>query len=120
MAILTALSAPAFSEGPYKIPWQTIDSGGGTGSGGSFTLTSTIGQPDTDWGSGGDYEVLGGFWPGGPLCIVDLNDFAKFASLWLSYDPTGDFDGDGEVNYGDLATFATYWLCDCPNDWPLK
>jgi hypothetical protein len=33
--------------------------------------------------TGGNYEVLGGFWPGGPLCFVEFGDFARFAEYWL-------------------------------------
>ncbi|MFN3409754.1 MAG: hypothetical protein ACK45B_12210, partial [Limisphaerales bacterium] len=30
----------------YSIPWQTIDGGGGTSTGGVYRVTGTIGQPD--------------------------------------------------------------------------
>lgn len=49
--------------GDYELSWYTIG-GGGQSSGGSYILTGTIGQPDVDWSKGGDYELLGGFWPG--------------------------------------------------------
>jgi predicted lipoprotein with Yx(FWY)xxD motif len=35
------------------------------------------------WNEGGQYELLGGFWPGGPLCIVEFEDYAEFAQYWL-------------------------------------
>jgi hypothetical protein len=57
----------AQGEGQYEISWYTIDGGGGTSSGGPYTLTGTIGQPDAGWSIGGIYELLGGFWLGGPL-----------------------------------------------------
>jgi hypothetical protein len=122
LSILTALSAPVLGEGPYKIPWQTIDAGGGTGSGGSFTLTGTIGQHDTDWGSAGGYEVLGGFWPGGPVCVVNIEHFARFAQYWLKSetDMPADLNEDGTIDELDLQEFANYWLCYCPYGWPLK
>ena len=28
------------------------------------------------------HTVHAGFWPGGPLCIVAFDDFARFAQLW--------------------------------------
>ena len=32
----------------------------------------------------GNYELLGGFWPGGPLCVVDFHSFARFAAeYWI-------------------------------------
>jgi hypothetical protein len=65
LALLLIMSAPALSQ--YSIDWYTIDGGGGTSTGGPYTLTGTIGQPDAAWSIGGIYELLGGFWPGGPL-----------------------------------------------------
>lgn len=50
----------------YAIDWYTIDSGGALeSSGGTYTLSGTIGQHDA--GSpmeSGTYELNGGFWPG--------------------------------------------------------
>jgi hypothetical protein len=40
------LAALANGAGPYELNWYTIDGGGGRSSGGDFTLTSTIGQPE--------------------------------------------------------------------------
>jgi phosphotransferase system glucose/maltose/N-acetylglucosamine-specific IIC component len=48
----------------YAIDWFTIDGGGGTSSGGNYTLSGTIGQPDAGRLSGGSYTLEGGFWPG--------------------------------------------------------
>lgn len=121
LCALIAISAvPVQSGGQYEISWYTIDGGGGTSSGGSYVLTGTIGQADADWGRGGDYEVLGGFWPGGPLCFVQFDDFARFAALWLTADPSGDLDGDSDIDFGDLGSLADYWLSYCPYKWPLR
>ena len=48
------------------IPWSTLDGGGARSTGGLWTLTGTIGQPDAtaSKSSGGAYAVQGGFWPG--------------------------------------------------------
>ena len=109
-------------EGPYEIGWYTIDSGGGTSSGGAYELTGTIGQPDANWASGGKYELLGGFWPGGPWCGVEFDDFTRLAQLWLNTGSglAGDLDGDNDVDFNDLSWLADYWLCNCPAPWPLK
>jgi hypothetical protein len=49
----------------FELAWWTVDGGGGTSSGGEYTISGTIGQPDTSpLMSGGDYEVVGGFWGG--------------------------------------------------------
>ncbi len=106
----------------YSISWYTIDSGGGTSRGGTYTLTGTIGQPDAAWSSGGQYELLGGFWPGGPLCMVDFESFARFAQLWRDTGAglAADLDGSGEVDFADSKDFADLWLKCCPIGWPLK
>ncbi|GAG03247.1 unnamed protein product, partial [marine sediment metagenome] len=108
--------------GDYILTWSTIDGGGGQSSGGPYTLTGTIGQPDADWSSGGSYELLGGFWPGGPLCMVEFDDFAKFAEVWLETGSglAGDLDEDEDVDLVDLGRFVDEWLYCCPYNWPLR
>ena len=48
--------------GQYSIDWSTIDGGGGTSTGGVYTVSGTIGQPDAGTMSGGTYTLSGGFW----------------------------------------------------------
>lgn len=116
--VLIVTSSPL---GQYQIDWYTIDGGGGTSTGGPYTLTGTIGQADAGWSSGGNYELLGGFWPGGPACIVDFADFARFADYWLTAgNIPGDLDKDSDVDFDDLALLADYWLTCCPYRWPLR
>ena len=112
------------SLGQYELSWYTIDGGGGRSTGGPYALTGTIGQPDAAYSAAGNYELLGGFWPGGPLCFVDFEHFARFAEQWWLtgiglpadlYD-----DGYNKVDGLDLQVFVDYWLCYCPTDWPLK
>ena len=122
--LLVILVASAAS-GQYELSWYTIDGGGGQSSGGDFTLTGTIGQPDAAWSKGGDYELLGGFWTGGPFCVVDFNHFARFAQYWMEpgtgspADLHEDLD-DNKVDELDLRVFVDLWLCYCPTGWPLK
>jgi hypothetical protein len=48
---------------PFSIPWHTIDGGGGTSTGGVFTVRGTIGQPDAGGPlTNGQFSVIGGFW----------------------------------------------------------
>jgi len=62
----------------YSIDWFTIDGGGGTSSGGSYSVSGTIGQPDAGVSSGGNYTLVGGFWgiiaavpmPGSPELFI--------------------------------------------------
>ena len=118
------LFSPALGQsgGPYILEWSTIDGGGGTSSGGRYIVSGTIGQPDAAWSAGGDYELLGGFWPGGPLCIVNFDDFARFAEYWLETgsDLPADLYEDDIVNWFDLDVFVDEWLDYCPYDWPLR
>ena len=108
------------SGGTYVLDWSTIDGGGGTSRGGQYVLTGTIGQPDAEWSKAGSYELLGGFWPGGPLCFVDFGDFAVFAELWLIGGVSGDLDNDEDIDFADLQSLTDYWLLDCPYKWPLR
>jgi len=106
----------------YSISWYTIEGGGGQSSGGQYIVSGTIGQPDAGYLGSGNYELLGGFWVGGPLCIVEFEDFARFAVYWMQ-SGTGlpaDLFEDGVIDYDDLLEFANLWLCICPYDWPLK
>jgi hypothetical protein len=108
----------------YKISWSTIDGGGGVSSGGPYELSGTIGQPDAGNLAGGQYEVLGGFWPGGPMCFVEFEDYARFAQYWLQSgsDIPADLYKDefDTVNWKDLDEFVYWWLYDCPYGWPLN
>ena len=48
--------------GGYDLTWNRVDGGGGTSSGGAFSLSGSIGQPDAGRLSGGTYTLNGGFW----------------------------------------------------------
>lgn len=67
----------------YSIDWYKIAGGGGTSTGGVYSVSGTISQPDASGAmTGGNYSVTGGFWslinvvqtPGMPnLLIVSAN-----------------------------------------------
>ena len=75
--LLLALSAQAQS---CSIDWFKVSGSGGTSTGGQYSLSGTIGQPDASGAmSGGGYSVTGGFWalyavqtPGAPLLTITL------------------------------------------------
>lgn len=47
----------------FQIDWFTMDGGGGISTGGAYTLSGTIGQPDAGVTmTGGTYQLTGGFW----------------------------------------------------------
>ena len=48
---------------PYAIDWYKIAGGGGTSTGGIFSVSGTIGQHDASGPmSGGSFSLTGGFW----------------------------------------------------------
>jgi hypothetical protein len=75
----------------YSIDWFTIDSGGGTSTGGVFSVSGTIGQPDAGHMSGGTFTLDGGFWgiiaavqmPGAPLLSITRSGASVIVS-WPS------------------------------------
>ena len=124
LSVCLLMIFPVWGEtsGDYYLSWSTIDGGGGISSGGDFMLKGTIGQPEAAYSAGGDYEILGGFLPGGPVCIVNFHHFARFAQYWLE---TGiglpaDLYEDDFVDFLDLKLFVYEWLYYCPYDWPLR
>ena len=74
--LLLAITVRAQS---FSIDWFTIDGGGGTSTGGVYSVSGTIGQPDAGKMSSGNFSIDGGFWgiiaavqtPGGPLLSVE-------------------------------------------------
>ena len=48
---------------PFAINWWSVDGGGGTSTGGEYTVVGTIGQYDShSTVFGGDYALSDGFW----------------------------------------------------------
>jgi hypothetical protein len=121
------IAASAALAQPFEISWYTIDGGGGTSSGGSFTLSGTIGQHDAGVLSGGSFTVYGGFWYPGvaapPACDGDLNqdgtvdqgDVDCMINI-VAGDPSclalsgfdSDFNHDGNVDQDDVDSFIGF------------
>lgn len=88
--LLLALCCQAF--GQYSIDWSTIDGGGGTSTGGVYSVSGTIGQPDAGTMSGGNYTLQGGFWgiiaavqtPEAPFLAVFRTTTNTVAVTWPS------------------------------------
>ena len=59
LAVFLPVSARCQS---YAIDWFTIDGGGGTSTGGVYSVSGTIGQPDAGRMTGTGYALDGGFW----------------------------------------------------------
>jgi hypothetical protein len=76
----------------YSIDWHTIDGGGGTSTGGVYSVSGTIGQPDAGPAmSGGNFSLTGGFWslfavqtPGAPLLAISRTSTNTVMVSWPS------------------------------------
>jgi len=63
ITLITGARVLAASAQNYSIDWFTIDGGGGTSTGGVYSVSGTIGQPDAGGPmTGGNYSLTGGFW----------------------------------------------------------
>jgi len=101
----------------YSIDWFTIDGGGGTSTGGVYSVSGTIGQPDAGHLSGGNYTIDGGFWgiiaaiqtPGAPLLRVVLTSTNTVIVAWPV--PSTGFSLQqnaslGTTNWSDLTNVS--------------
>jgi hypothetical protein len=65
---LLASGPSAFAQsGELRVDWASIDAGGGSSTGGIYSVSGTIAQVDADPlqpASGGNFELTGGFWAG--------------------------------------------------------
>jgi hypothetical protein len=91
LILLLALPALAHAQS-YSIDWFTMDGGGGTSTGGVYSVSGTIGQPDAGTAmSGGSYSLTGGFWalhavqtPGAPLLSIFRTTTNTVVVFWPS------------------------------------
>lgn len=70
--LLWLAAAVVHAQTNYTVDWHTIEGGGGASTGGVYSVSGTIGQPDAGKLSGGSYTVEGGFW--GLLAAVQTPD----------------------------------------------
>ena len=72
------LLVPTVSGQAYSIDWFQVAGGGGTSTGGVYSLSGTVGQHDASSPlTGGNFSITGGFWslfavqtPGAPLLKI--------------------------------------------------
>ena len=66
LALLLIGSTTSAQQGDYSLAWVTV-AGGGTSSGGIYTVAAAAGQPEVSAAmSGGVYTLAGGVW-GSPI-----------------------------------------------------
>ncbi|MEZ5065870.1 MAG: T9SS type A sorting domain-containing protein [bacterium] len=81
-SLLTAAllcAAPATVSAQFVLRAFTIDGGGGQSAGGTFALHGTIGQPDAGVLSGSTFVLAGGFWFGGTVSAVGVEEAGDVA-----------------------------------------
>jgi hypothetical protein len=100
----------------YSIDWFTIDGGGGTSTGGVYSVSGTIGQPDAGSMSGGSFTLVGGYWavisavqtPGAPTLTILRTTTNTVAVTWPS--PSTGFqlqqntNGVGTLNWSNVTS----------------
>jgi hypothetical protein len=104
ICVLT-LTLPLVVHGQYAMEWFTIDGGGGTSTGGGYSVSGTIGQPDAGTTSGGNYSLDGGFWalvsaiqtPGAPLLTIRLTQTNTVAVSWPSHSTGFSLQQNGDL-----------------------
>ncbi len=111
------LSAPVLSAQTYTILWHTIGPGG-SGAGGIYTLSCSIGQWDAGHMSSGKYTLDGGFWAiiavqssNAPLLTITRTRTNTVAVSWPS--PSTGFtlqqntNGIATVNWSTVTATPT-------------
>lgn len=93
--ILISVFFVLHSMAQYSIEWYTIDSGGGTSTGGLYTVSGTLGQSDAgeEALSGSGFSLTGGFWaiyaiqtPGAPFLNIVVSGPDEVTISWAPYD----------------------------------
>jgi len=122
-------AAKAQSGGPYEITSWTIDGGGVVNAtGGSYTLSGTIGQPDAGPRlSGGAFDLDGGFWPAAievvscaadlaaPFGVLNIFDIQSYIGLYNTQDPAADLAAPfGVLNIFDIQSYIGLYNQGCP------
>lgn len=116
LCLLTSVLCPPAVAQTYSIDWHTIDGGGGTSTGGVYSVSGTIGQPDAGAPmSGGNFSVTGGFWSllsvvqtaGAPTLTISLTGTNTALVSWSS--PSAGFNlqvntnGVASVNWSNVS-----------------
>ena len=111
LLLLPLTAAGIHAQTNFAVSWWTVDGGGGTSTGGVYSVSGTVGQPDAGMMSGGTYTLDGGFWaviaavqtPGAPLLRIFLTSTNTVVVAWPA--PATGFVPQQNMN---LAT--TNWV----------
>jgi len=95
----------------YTVDWYKVAGGGGTSTGGTYSVSGTIGQPDASAPmTGGNYSVTGGYWalvnvvqtPGAPTLYISSSE--NVVSVYWQ-----NVSGWNLVQAGNLTTPIASW-----------
>ncbi len=92
LVIIGSALIAASAQAQYSIDWYKVAGGGGTSTGGVYSVSGTIGQADAGTMSGGNYSLTGGFWsiiaavqtPGAPLLTTYYTTTNTVVVSWPS------------------------------------
>jgi hypothetical protein len=114
LSCVLCLPIPVMAEN-YSLDWSTVDGGGGTSTGGVYTVSGTIGQPDAGAMSGGNYSLTGGFWgiiaavatPGAPLLAITRTTGNAVVVSWPSPSTGWVLQQSGDLNLTNWTDVLT-------------
>jgi|ERR1022692_1102587 hypothetical protein len=109
--LLLALENRSLYAQSYSIDWYKASGGGGTSTGGVYSISGTIGQHDAGGPmTGGNYSLTGGFWalyavqtPGAPVLSIKLTATNTAMVYWPS--PSAGYNLQVNTNL-----IATNWV----------
>jgi hypothetical protein len=113
-ALVVGLAPSSAGAQSFNIDWYSVGSGGGTSSGGAFSVSGTIGQPDAGVAmSGGDYSLTSGLWslvgvvqtPGAPMLTITNSGISVTVSWPLD---SGGFALQQNTNLASPAGWSAY------------
>jgi hypothetical protein len=103
----------------YSIDWSKVAGGGGTSTGGVYSISGTIGQHDAGApASGGNSSLVGGFWTlytvqtlGAPTLSIQLTSTNTAIVYWASPSPSWQLQANLNLATTNWATPAEP-VCD--------